>query len=132
MERGQHYNVVQNEDSPSNGKIDNGNVGVGGFVTDRNGHGGADVADATTKGLSAVRGVSRHPNHIVGILGAFAQGRRETVGSFAAAISIVDVDQILADAVFQGSRAEVRICQLMSVGAGPKPHLGNVETHDVA
>ena len=50
----------------------------------------------------------------------------------AAALSVVHVHQVFAHGIVQRGGSEMRIGQLVRFGAGPKPHFGDVESHDVA
>jgi hypothetical protein len=117
--------------APPYGEINNGDIGVGRLVTNRNRHGRPHVADTHPQGLRPMLGMGRHPYDIIGILGALAQGRRQSMGAFVGFFSVIDFDQIFAHRVFQGCRSEVRVGELMCLGAGAKPHFGNVKSHDV-
>ena len=119
-------------DGSPDGEVDEGDVGRARFVTDRDGHGGPDVGDGTSQGLGPALGVGGHPHHVLRLLGALAEGGAEAVRPAAGHLPVVDVDQFGPDGILEGRGAEVAVGQLVRLGPRPEPHLGDVESHDVA
>mmetsp|Transcript_31358 Transcript_31358/g.91856 ORF Transcript_31358/g.91856 Transcript_31358/m.91856 type:complete len:737 (-) Transcript_31358:627-2837(-) len=119
-------------DGPPDGEVDEGDVGRARLVADGDGDGRPDVGDGAAEGLGPPLRVGRDPHDVLGLLGALAQGGTEAMGPAARHLAVVDVDQFGPDRILEGRRAEVAVGQLVRLGPRPEPHLGDVESHDVA
>ncbi|VEU33809.1 unnamed protein product [Pseudo-nitzschia multistriata] len=119
------------EDDPSEGEIDDGDIGVGHLVADGDGYCRSHVAKTRFESLGSVRRVARHPHDIVCVLGPLAQGRGQLVRAFVGPFSVIHVYYFLANGVFEGRGPQVRIRQLVGFWAGSEPHLSNVKPHDL-
>ena len=113
-------------------KINDRHIGMTRRVTDGNGHRRPHIAHGAAQGLGPVGRVRRDPDDVLRLLGPLAEGRTEAVRSFGGLLAVVDVDEVLAHRVFEGGGAQVRIGELVGLGARPQPDFGDVEAHDFA
>lgn len=101
-------------------------------MTNGDRHRRPDVGYAASEGIGALLGVSRHPHDVTRLLGSLAQGGAQSVRPFGGLFAVVHFHQVLADGILQGSRAQVRVGELMRLGPGPQPDFGNVKAHHLA
>ena len=117
---------------PPDAEVNDSDVGLAGTMADGNRYGRADIADRALQCLGPPVSVGRDPDHVLRLLRPFAKGGAEAVGALTGHVTVVNVDELGPRRILQCRWAEVGVCELVRLEAGPEPHLGDVEPHDFA